>query len=75
VIATNGIAPQTTTAVITPKPLQGFTNQSWCTKLPAWSFVRSQFARPNWGSKSQRQTSTATTTGVAQTKTSAAVSM
>ena len=29
VIATNGIAPQTTIAVITAKPSHGFANQSW----------------------------------------------
>ena len=72
-IVTNGIAPQTTSAVMTAKPLQGFTNQSWCVKFPKWSFVSVQFATPNSESTIQRQMSTATTTGVAHTNTRPAV--
>ena len=47
VIATNGIAPQTTIAVITAKPSIGFTNQSWWAKWSSPTFVSVQLSTPN----------------------------
>jgi hypothetical protein len=65
---TNGIAPQTTSEVMTAQPLHVFANQSWWLKFPTWRYVSSQLATPNSKSIIHDQTATATTTGVAQTK-------
>jgi hypothetical protein len=47
VIATNGIAAQTTVAVITAKPVVGFVHQSLFKKSPKWSLVSVQLRTPN----------------------------
>src|SRR5215468_9693021 len=73
VIATNGIAPQTISEMITPQPLQGFASQSWWVKFPTPSLVNVQLATPNSKSIIHDQIEMATTTGVAQTKINPAV--
>src|SRR4051794_31442949 len=62
------MAPQTTIAVITVKPWNALTYQSWL------SSPNSQFTTPKTGSNSQLKTSVEATCGIAHTQISATTS-
>jgi hypothetical protein len=69
VIATNGIACQTTMMVITAQVDSPVANHEWPANSPSPSVVSSQFTKPNWVSKSHCQTTVAVRAGIAQVST------